>query len=267
MWLPSPLYVAFAPDGVRYCSQDPVSRKVRDQGVIPLPEGAALPDWQPWVAALAGWVGERPKQRFNLHVVLFDGFVRYQLLPWRPGIVGAAEWQAYAGHRFREVYGDLPRGWHVLVAPTPPGEAAIVAAIDNALPGALRTLTPYPPRLVSVQPRFVAGFNHWRRRLKGESFWFATVEPGRACLGLVQGKRWTALRNESLGDLSSHGLAQVLHRIDLTVESPASAALYVSADPNGVSLPLELGGRPVHSLQIPERWSEGRRQFAASRGL
>ena len=270
MWLPSPLHVALAPDGLRFCALDPLRRTVREQGVLPVDTAAAATaaPWQAWVHALAGWLEARPQQKFDLHVVLFDGFVRYQLLPWRPGIVGAAEWQAYAGHRMREVYGELPAGWRTLVAPTPPGEAALVTAIDSGLPEALRKLSARPPRLVSLQPRFVAGFNHWRHRLKGESCWFATVESGRVCLGHLQRGRWRTVRNESQAELSSEGLAELLHRLDLTLDEPAkAAAVYVSGQLAGKALPAHLAGHPLHRLQVPERWSAGRRQLAAARGL
>jgi hypothetical protein len=263
--LPSPLHVAFAPEGLHFCVLDPWRRQVKEQGVVPVAAAIEGAPWQPWVEALAGWLGERPAQKFDLHVVLFDGLVRYQLLPWRPGIVGATEWQAYAGHRFREVYGDLVSGWRILVAPTPPGEAAIVTAIDSALLAALRSLSAQPPRLVSLQPRFVAGFNHWRPKLKGESCWFATTEPGRVCLGLLHKGSWRTLRNESQAGLSAPALGELLHRLDLALDEKSKAApVYISGHIGEQALPDCLAGHPVQRLPVP---AAGRRQLAAARGF
>ena len=271
MWLPDPLHLAFAPDGLRFCVLDGLLRKVREHGVIPITAdavAAAATPWQPWVEALTTWLAERPGRKFELHVVLFDGFVRYQMLPWRPGIFSNQEWQAYARHRFQDVYGERSANWRIQVGVTPPGESALATAIDSGLLEELRALVASPSKLLSVQPRFVAGYNHWRHKLKGKSCWFAANESGRICLGFLDKGRWRVLRNESHDELSVQDMAELLHRLDLGLDEQAAVApVYLSGEFSWKELPAQLVGHPLHSLQLPTRWNAGRRQLAAARGL
>lgn len=266
MWLPSKLYVNFAADGVRLCEVAAWGR-VRAQTVIPVHNDAGTA-WQPSVQALAGWLAQHPGRRFELHVVLSDRFVRYQLLPWRAGVGGKAEWQAYAGHRFREVFGELATGWTIRMAPTPPGDAAMATAIDTALIEALHALSVRPPRLASLQPRFVAAYNGWRHKLKGKACWFASLEKERACVALIERGLWRTVRNESGTESSPQGLPALLRRLELSMEAPpAAAAVYLSGELHGHALPEQLGSRPLHLLQLPEGWSDHRRLLGAARGM
>ncbi|AXS80144.1 hypothetical protein [Dechloromonas sp. HYN0024] len=271
MWLPDVLHVAFVPTGLCLCTVDPVRRKVREYNEIALGQSAAVAgesSWQPWVDALAAWLCERPRQRFNVSVVLPDGLVRYQVLPWRSGISISAEWQAYAAYRFREVYGERAATWRFQVALTPPGETALATAIDAKLLEALRGVVSKPSKLVSVQPRFVAGYNHWRQKLKGKSCWFATHEHGRVCLGFIQQGRWQVVRNESCAELSSQGMAELLHRLDLTLdESARSAPVFCTGEFADEAPQSSLAGHSLHSLRLPVDGHPGRHQMAMARGL
>lgn len=270
MWLPSQLHAAFAADGLRICTVDTMRRKARDYSVISVASAAMRSGdapWQPWVDALADWLGERSGRRFDLRVVLSDAFVRYQLLPWQAGISGNSEWRSYAGYRFREVYGDRAAGWSTQVATTPPGETALATAIDAPLLDALRALPGKPSKLVSVQPRFVAGYNQWRRKLRGRNCWFGSSELGRVCLGFIDKGRWMAIRNETCDELSVQGMAEILHRLELTLDESAKVApLYFSGQFADKTEPTVIGGHVLHHLQVPSCWSPERRQLAMAKG-
>lgn len=268
MWLPSHLYVTFAAEGLRLCEVSPWRRIRNEAALIPVATADGAAQWQPWVQALADWLAQRPQRRFILHVVLSDYFVRYLVLPWRSGIAGANEWQAYGRHRFREVFGELVAGWQIRVAPAAPGDTALACAIDGSLLAGLKALSGPSLRLAAVQSRFVSGFNHWHHRLQGASCWFVTLEPGRACVALLEKKHWHTMRNESLAGTPLSALETLLHRLELSLDAQTEAIpVYLCGDLETSLLPEGIGKHPLHLLRMPEKWSPKRRQLAMARGM
>lgn len=247
MWWPETLQVIFAPEGVRYCARPLLPWRKGETGLLPVAGEGGTAAWQPWAEALAHWLAQRPARRRILHVVLYDRFVRYAVLQWRPGIVNRNEWLAYARHRFREIHGEQAVNWAIRVAAVAPGETAIAAAIDDELLRALGKLVP-TTRLASLQPRFVLAFNHWRRRLKGERRWFVLAESGRVCAGLMRKGRWQALRNEGCTAGMAAGLEALLHRHAVAGDADAKATVYVGGAWPSAGGITELDGHPCRVL-------------------
>lgn len=268
MWLPEPLYATFAADELRLCTISPLTRRPRDHQAIPVTAADEGEPWRPWVEALAAWLEIDDAKARHIHLVVSDRFVRYILLPWRAGIDSAREWQAYAGARFREIYGDAALGWTLRAPLFAPGEQAIAMAIDGNLSQALNALSTGGRRLVSLQPRFVAGYNHWRQHLHGKACGFAQVEKERLCLAFFAQGKWLALRNEGGNGAWPEQLAMQLHRLELTLDTAHGPAnIYVGGDMGPSALPETVSSYPLQRLELPANWSAGQRALARARGI
>ena len=246
--LPQRLQVTLTADAVFLQSQDWRGRvEKKTQRLALPPQETGLPSWRPWIQAIQSWLSAQ-SGRYVLQIRISDRFVRYQHLPWRPGIIGLRERKAYAGHRFREVYGDLAGPWHIALSDTVPGNASVACAIDTDLLAALRDLGPRV-QVASVQPMFAHAYNQVRHQCKGKRFWFAHIEPGRVCLALLKNGQGAGIRNEASDQDWPQAVAAIQRRLQLaeaTDESPAP--LYVRGDLQGVVAPKLLGGHPLHIL-------------------
>lgn len=250
--LPQRLQVTFAAEGVLLARIDLFGRPASQPETLALAaltEGA--PVWQAWLTPLAQWLQGHPQQHFELRVLLSDRFVRYQHLPWRNGISGQRERQAWAGHRFREVYGELAGQWQIALSDDMPGSASMACAMDSELLDALRGIDKRV-RLLSVQPLFVAAYNRARHKCKGRQFWFVHVEPGRVCMALLKSGQSAAVRNEASNENWPQAVAGINRRMQPDLHDTADLAavpMYVSGDLQGVPPPLSLGGHPLHLLE------------------
>jgi hypothetical protein len=132
-------------------------------------------------------------------VVLSGSLLRWQLLPWRPELLGAQEVAVYAKLRFAETFGPVADTWQVLHAPQAPGRAMPACAVDAALLTALQSLCRSAKvRLDAVVPYFSHAADHWRGTLGKGSTWFGLVEPQWLSLGLLHEGAWMALRSQRL---------------------------------------------------------------------
>lgn len=249
--LPLRMQVTLAADGVHLHKLDWRGRAEKAGEHLPLP--AVSPDapaWQAWVVTLANWLRVHAQRRVELRILLSDRFVRYQHLPWRDGIVHGRERQAYANHRFREVYGELAGQWQIALSSSTPGSASMACAMDRELLVALKSLGKQV-RVVSAQPLFVAAYNRARRQCKGERFWFAHVESGRVCMALLKSGQSEAVRNEASNENWPQAIAAINRRLacaDGVSEAPVP--VYVCGDLQGVAAPQLLGNNPVHALSL-----------------
>lgn len=247
--LPARMQLTLATDGVHLQRLDWRGRASGTRTHLPL--AAARPDtplWQPWLDALKTWLASRAGQRFEFKVLLSDRFVRYQHLPWRAGISGRRERQAYAGHRFREVYGELAVHWQIALSDNAPGTASMACAMDRELLAALKGLGKQV-RISSVQPMFVAAYNRARRQCKGGLFWFAHVEPGRVCMALLKAGESAGVRNEASSESWPQAVVAINRRLQLGDDMAATPVpVYVSGDLQGLPMPQLLGNNPVHHV-------------------
>lgn len=248
--MPVRMQLTLAADGVHLQRCDWLGRANGTREHLRLKEGAAaeMPVWQPWLDALKTWLAVRAGQRFEFRVLLSDRFVRYQNLPWRSGIVGRRERQAYAGHRFREVYGELAVHWQIALSDSLPGTASMACGMDRELLAALKGLGK-KVRITSVQPMFVAAYNRARRQCKGGLFWFAHVEPDRVCMALLKSGESAGVRNEACSESWPQAVLAINRRLQLGADmGDAPVPVYVSGDLQGVPMPQLLGNNPVHRV-------------------
>lgn len=257
------LEAAFAADGVHYLGRSPWGGRPLDHGHIPCAGPAA--DWPARLEALSRLLAERRPLPRQLRVVLANGLVQYQLLPWRSGIAGGAEWQAYAGLRFREVYGENADDWSLRVSEAVPGRTRLACAMPRALLEGLRGLERHGVRLASVQPQFAAVFDRQRRRLGRNSFGLAVVEPDRVCLALLDGRDWQAIRCESSGAAWSQTLAGMLRRLRLSLDVAEEGTLHLCGAGEH-SLPGRLDGLALHPLSPAGNWLPGQSRVALALG-
>jgi hypothetical protein len=150
----------------------------------------------PWEAALDALDTALPgfaSRGDSVALVLSNTFVRYLVIPWQPEISGTRELNELASVRFKRTFGDCAADWTVRCSPGGYGEASVACAVDTALITAARSrLHACRLRLVSVQPLLMAAYNDVRRELAASNA-FATIEPGRLCLALMHGGRWSAI--------------------------------------------------------------------------
>lgn len=245
------MHVTLAPDRVGYQILSPLRPGASDQGIVPC---AADDPARPWAAAcatLAGLLSEHMRRGLRLSVVVSDRLARYQLLPWRPGIVTRAEWRAYAMHRFESVYGEAMRSWRLKIELVPPGNPSLACAVDAELVEALRAVAAAnTSRLIAVRPNYVSLFSQRRHALRGDHLWFGTVEPHHVCLGVLTAHTWRAIRNEAAADGWLAALPGMVRRIEFTLNEPRPATLHLCGDIPTDGVPQSIGGLPVRVLEI-----------------
>lgn len=216
-------------------------------------EAAVGEPWRATVEALAHWLAQERRKALAVRVVLSERFVRWQLLPYREELSGAAEMQAFAALRFQEVYGKAAEHWQVQLTCQPPMRATPACAIDTALIDALRTACEAAgARLVAVTPYFSAAFDRWHTLFDRKAAWFGLVEPDCLTLALVQGGQWLGLHTQAVPgsvtatasgwrDLLPGLMTQLGLQSDLVGESPA---VFLAGDAN----------KPEPMAQLPWSW-------------
>jgi hypothetical protein len=89
----------------------------------------ALP-WQCSVALLRDLAASGVRQ---LHLVLSNHFVRYQVLPWESVVACNGDTQALARAQFQLAFGDVAATWQVVADAPRLRAASLAAAIDRQL--------------------------------------------------------------------------------------------------------------------------------------
>ena len=185
------LRIGLCPDRLEIAVRRP-GRTLRLQSarIVLFERDNAAPNWRAPVKSLHDALNEDEWRSARATVVLSDHFVRYVLVPWHDDVITDEERLALAQHTFRSVYGETVSDWTVRLDTTEYGASAVASAIDSALLDELRAVfKDKRPRLVSIQPHFVAAFNQFRAAF-GDSGNFIVVEPERLCLGSFRGDRW-----------------------------------------------------------------------------
>jgi hypothetical protein len=212
-------------------------------------------------AALAASLAPR------LDIVLSERFARWQVLPWQAEVATPEEQEAYARHRFREVYGDVARHWQVRCAPQPPGVATPACAIDGELLTALRALAAaHGCQLGSLRTLFASAAKRWGRKLPRGIAWLAMFEAGHLSLGLLQDRRLLALHGEPLGAATDSGevLAGLLARTAIGAGIATDGGRLLLCGEGAATCPVPLPAKAVQRLGGALAWSAGAAAGAAS---
>ena len=224
----------------------------------PVQSGAEPSSQGPWRAAceaLEQWLDQQQGQRHRMAIVLSDRFVRWQILPWRIELSGAAELTAYAALRFRETYGRVAQDWSILKANIAPGQPAPAAAVDTGLLETLmKSCTAAGSQLHSVAPYYACAFDHWRSSTPTQDCWFGSVGEQALTIGRLQQGHWAALQTQRLTSDWPALLQTLKTQISLACALPDEAIpLYLCGD---LEPPLPLRNLPFTWL-IPKRIPQG----------
>lgn len=154
--------------------------------------------WPGALAALEALLERAPAKRLRL--VLSNHFVRYLVLPADAAVKGPAERAAWLAHHFAAVYGERAAAWAIGVERRG-AASSLAAAVDAALLEQTRALAARRGvRLLSAEPLAIAAYNRARRGLRETTCFLAVLEPGRACLLLLEGERVLRVANRRAAD-------------------------------------------------------------------
>jgi hypothetical protein len=208
-----------------------------------------LADWRPAIDALGDALAEATPKHAAARVVVSNHFVRYALLP---RAVGARrdERDALARHALETVFGSDGQEWAVVAAR--PGCAAdnIAAAVERPFLEALAELLgEWRLRAYAAYPLLAQAYDRCRRRIGSDGGWLVVAEPGRACVGLVRGGAWQALRSQRVAGAVSQALPLLLEHTRLGCgEGDQTLPLYYGAQDDESWSGHELPGWRVDSV-------------------
>jgi hypothetical protein len=254
----------------------PEALHLRRDGGGELHAVAASPDaaWRAPLTALDQALQRRPPRRLaiaarlpaslaatlapRLDIVLSERFARWQVLPWQPDVATPEEQDAYARHRFREVYGEVARHWQVRCAPQAPGVATPACAIDGELLTALRALaTAHGCQLGSLRGLFARAAARWRRKLPRGIAWLALLEADHLSLGLLRDRRLLALHGEplALGADSGEILAGLIARTAIGAGIAPDGGRLLLCGEGADTCPAPLPAKAVQRLGSALAWT------------
>jgi hypothetical protein len=198
---------------------------VRRPGAAELLDADAAAGPAPWSGALAALEAAAAGCRgAYATVILSNHFVRYALVPWSGDLADEQEEAGFARHCFLELYGEAAAAWELRVSPGKAGAARLASGVDAALLAALReSLGRAQVVLYSIQPHLMAAVNACRARLGAASAWFALLEPGHLCLGLLRRGEWLRIRGMRIGAAWAEELPVLLER-EALLAGPEGAA-------------------------------------------
>jgi hypothetical protein len=187
------------------------------------PAEPQTPRWRPALDTLAGL---EVLSKADVTVLLSSFFVRFTLVPLNQTLTSAGERLAFARHCLARIHGPAVEAWTVRLS----GEVA--CGVEGGLVEGLRAaLGLRANRLRSLQPRLMASFNRYRRKLGEQAAWFVDVEPGLASVALLQNERWQSLRSVKLGPSWQDELPGLIAREACLVDSPADCPSVIHASP------------------------------------
>ena len=255
-WSPSALRVVLSPDqvmlrqirltlgwrGLRHSLHE--AHSVRCQ---------SAPGSQSWRAALLALEAALPgfaDDGTAATVILSNHFLRYALVPWSAELTDAEEELSFTRHCFARVYGKAAQQWEVRLSQEASESPRLASAVDAELLDGLRGVFDGAGiRLRSIQPHLMAAFNACRSGLPPTSAWFALLEPGSLCLGLLDHGHWLQMRSLRIGRAWHEELQLILEREAYLADNPLMPhEVYVlDAEGRDASLP-ETGNWKFHVL-------------------
>ena len=255
-WLPSALRVVVSPDQVTLLR---MRRTLGWRGLRhTLDEAHSVPcdsatGAQPWRAALLALETALPgfaDGRAAATVILSNHFLRYALVPWHAELSDAEEELSFTRHCFARVYGKAAQQWEVRLSQEASESPRLASALDAELLDGLRGVfdgAGIPLR--SIQPHLMATFNACRSGLRQTRAWFALLEPGNLCLGLLDHGHWLQVRSLRIGSAWHEELPLILEREAYLADQPAVPHEVYVWDAGGgeASLP-EIGNWTFHTL-------------------
>ncbi|MGW8271012.1 MAG: hypothetical protein ACWGNS_11200 [Burkholderiales bacterium] len=249
------LLVSLASDAVALVRVEGGLRpRIVDKKAFECDPGFGAAPWQGAVAALEAALASLRAERVDATVVLSNHFVRSAIVKPDATLSGEEEQLGHARFHFTRVYGERARGWDLRLSPSRRGAPRLASALDPGLMPAIAACFPRgaKSRLVSVQPYLMAAFNRWRTDLARDEGWLLLVEPQRACLALIAGRRWAAVQTLRGEYPALEDWAALLDREQLRtdVETEARVA-HVAAPETGRAITHEIHGWKLLGLHLP----------------
>ncbi len=204
-------------------------RKVLAKQIFPFPGDGTR--WKITLSMLAVVLKQASWQNANGVIILSSRFANYQLLPWSETNLNEAERQALARHVFTQTYGESAASLELRISDGGFAEGMVAAGVEQGLiAGIDEVFKASSLKLVSVQPYLMSAFNGWRRRLNGDTHWFALVEPGIVCAALLHEGKWRSLRVKQVSENWREDLQLTLHReqmLDSLAEKAKKVFIYL----------------------------------------
>jgi hypothetical protein len=239
-------------------------RRVLASAELAVPAGAGG-EPGPALERLADALADRRWHGGLARVVVADlPWVRYAVVPWPGARLDAAGRLAHARCVLADACGEAVAGWEVTLSDAPPGRACVACAVQPALRPAIEAaLAPARLKLVSLQPRLVAAYQAWRRRLAAEDAWFVRVDDGAlAAVHLARGA-WERVHLARLSPDWGVELARLQAFARLTRLAGGPGPMYVDAP---ASMRDAAPGAGIEWLEAPGGAGAGH-LAAAGRGV
>lgn len=168
--------------------------------------------WQRSVSLLGELAGNGTRQ---LHLVLSNHFVRYQLLPWEGIVACNGDTQALAHARLRLAFGETAAAWQIAVDTPRFRTASLAAAIDGRLLASANEMAAAAGlQIASARPHLLSARATLRRpgmqTPAQAAGWFAVFEPGR--LTVLRSARGRVLSLHNIRLHAPEALLSTLHQ-------------------------------------------------------
>jgi hypothetical protein len=249
------LLISLTPDSVALVQVAGGLRpRIVDKKAVECDPGFGAAPWQGAVAALEAALAPLHAERVDATVVLSNQFVRYAIVKPDATLSGAEEALGHARFHFTRVYGERARGWDVRLSPARGSAPRLASALDPGLVPAIAACFPrgVKARLVSVQPYLMAAFNRWRTELAHDEGWLLLIEPQRACLALIAGRRWAAVQTLRGEYPALEDWAALLDRERLRADVDAESRIaHVVAPASSKAITHEVQGWKLLGLHLP----------------
>lgn len=171
------------------------------------------PIWHPALQAMQQLLAQAGANKADAIVMLSNHFVRYQLIEAQADLASLDEEQGFVRFSFAETYGAEVDRWALRWSEGLEIGPQVASAVDQTLLDQIEyQLSANNINLVSVQPYFMAAFNHVRKAFSSVPGWFVLVEPGRACLGRLKEGDWQSLRAVNISDDWASELPELIKR-------------------------------------------------------
>jgi hypothetical protein len=199
-----------------------------------LAEIVAAPEWQNAVARVV--VSDHP-------------WACYGVVEWPKVRLDAAARLAHARYVLGDTYGEAVADWTVTLADNPPGRPSVACAVQPTLCASLEAaLTPARLQLVSLQPRLIVAFNHWRSQLPSDDAWFVSMDEWSLSAVHVKNRGWDRVYMARLSSDFQAELERLKSFARLTKAAGAQGRMFVDA-------PIWMRGGASSNAEI--EWLEG----------
>jgi hypothetical protein len=172
-----------------------------------------IPDWQALVNLLEEYLQTACPTHVRLKIVISNSFTHYSVLPWMDGVASEKERQAYLRHHFLQTFGESAKEWGLALSRSGYGRAALGCGMSSEFLNSLKEMgAKAGAQLHSITPVFSDGFNFHRKSIRVADAWYAQLENGRFCLGLLQQGQWKKVRSLKSEGMGASELETLLDR-------------------------------------------------------